>query len=206
MLTLSIQSGGRSTRMGQDKGLLPFLGEPLVKRVVSRVAHTADEIIITTNNPSAYSFLEVPLFPDILPGLGALSGLYTSLVNANHPVVALVACDLPFANAALLLVCRDILLDTKADAVVPATEHGLEPLHAVYRKDSCLPLVEKALKKGKRRMVGWHEDATIHVLHPDLVAKYDPFGVTFWNVNTPEEFHKAEAKAKELAQGKPKLS
>lgn len=198
MLTLSIQAGGGSTRMGQDKGILPFLGKPLVQRVMERVSHLANEVIVTTNDPLAYGFLEVPLYSDVIPGAGALSGIYTALVYAQNPLVAVVACDLPFANPSLLAYCRDILLASNADAVIPATERGLEPLHAVYRKATCLPLVEAALKDGKRRVISWFEGAIIHTIHPETITFYDPDGVTFWNVNTPEELKHAQEKALEL--------
>jgi molybdopterin-guanine dinucleotide biosynthesis protein A len=198
MFTISIQAGGGSTRMGQDKALLPFLGQPLVQRVMTRITHLGDEVIVTTNNPEAYGFLCVPLVKDLIPNMGALGGLYTALATARHPLVGLVACDLPFANPDLLAACRKILLDTGADVVLPATERGLEPLHAVYRVETCLLLVKAALDNGKRKMIGWHEDAKVGIISPEEVAKLDPHGVTFWNVNTPEEFRKAEARALSL--------
>jgi len=199
MLTISIQAGGGSTRMGQDKALLPFLGQPLVQRVMTRVAHLADEVIVTTKKPEAYGFLGVPLVKDLIPGMGSLGGLYTALATAIHPLVGLVACDLPFANPNLLAACREILLDTGADAILPSTELGLEPLHAVYRVDTCLPLVKAALDGGKRKMIGWHGEARVRIIPPEDVAKFDPDGITFWNVNTPDEFQEAEARALELA-------
>ena len=198
MLTLSIQAGGGSTRMGQDKGTLPFLGEPLIKRIMNRVAFTAEEVIVTTNNPKAYKFLEVPLYSDIIPGVGALSGLYTALVYANHPFVALVACDMPFASASLIAACRDILLERNADAVIPSSDRGLEPMHAVYRKKTCLSLVKDSLNKGDRKMITWHKEGNVHILPTKFVRQFDPHEVLFWNVNTPRDYIEAEAKARFL--------
>ncbi len=103
MLTVVIQAGGESRRMGQDKALLPFLGKPLIQRVIERVASLADELLVTTNRPEAYQFLDLPLFPDVIPGRGALGGLYTALSAASQPLVAVVACDMPFASPALLM-------------------------------------------------------------------------------------------------------
>lgn len=200
MLTLCIQSGGQSSRMGHDKAILPFLGEALIQRVKKRLAHLADEVLVTANDPNKYSFLEVRVVPDVIPDMGALGGLYTALKLASHPLVAVIACDLPFANPELLAFCRDILLNTDADAAVPGSGKGLEPLHAVYRRKTCLPLVEAALEANKRRMISWHADAKIRVLSPGEVAQYDPDGVTFWNVNTPEEFRRAETRARALEQ------
>ncbi len=86
MLTVAIQAGGESRRMGQDKALLPFLGQPLIVRVIERLKLLADEILVTTNHPQAYQFLGLPLYPDQQPGRGALGGLYTALNAASHPL------------------------------------------------------------------------------------------------------------------------
>ncbi len=61
MLTVIIQAGGESRRMGQEKALVPFLGRPLISRVIDRLAPIADEMVITTNHPEAFGFLELPL-------------------------------------------------------------------------------------------------------------------------------------------------
>ena len=198
MLTLAIQAGGESNRMNQDKALLPFLGQHLIERVLNRLAFLADEILVTTNHPDGYRFLEVALIPDVIPGCGALGGLYTALGAARHPLVAVVACDMPFANPALLAACRDILLDTGVDCVIPSTEKGLEPLHAVYRRETCLPAVAAAIEAGKRRMISWHNAVHVRLLSPKEILHFDPQNITFWNVNTPEEFHQAETKARDL--------
>jgi len=198
MLTLVIQAGGQSNRMGRDKALLPFCGEPLIQRVINRLTHLPAEILVTTNQPEKFAFLNLPLYPDILPGRGALGGLYTALRAAHHPFVAVVACDMPFANPDILSTCRTRLEESEADAVLPRTEQGLEPFHAVYRRKTCLPAVEHALATGQRRVISWHQDRKIHVLLPQEIAQLDPLGLAFWNINTPEAFQQAEKKACEL--------
>ncbi|MEA3351895.1 MAG: molybdenum cofactor guanylyltransferase [Chloroflexota bacterium] len=192
MLTIVIQAGGQSSRMGQDKALMLFLGYPLIERVLNRVLHLADEVMITTNHASGYRYLNIPLIPDEIPNRGALGGLYTALKAAQHPLVAVVACDMPFVNAEILSAARDILTNTQADAVIPYTEAGLEPLHAVYRRATCLPAVKAAIEAGKWRAISWHADVDIHILPPEELRKYDPRGITFENVNTPEELRQAE--------------
>src|SRR5512147_3255637 len=99
MLTVCIQAGGQSSRMGEDKALKTFLGRPLIQRVIDRLSPIADEIILTTNHPEEYTFLDLPLFSDLKPGRGALGGLYTAIASATNPFVAVVACDMPFASA-----------------------------------------------------------------------------------------------------------
>jgi molybdopterin-guanine dinucleotide biosynthesis protein A len=193
MLSFSIQAGGESRRMGQDKGLMPLLGLPLIARVIARVGSLADELFVTTNQPAGYRFLGVPLFPDVLPDHGALGGLYTALSAASHPLVAVVACDMPFANATILAIARDRLLETEADVVIPQTQAGYEPFHAVYRRETCLQAVEAALQSGEQRLISWFPAVSVVPIPPDEIARFDPLGLAFWNVNTPEEFQQAEA-------------
>ena len=85
MLTIVIQAGGQSSRMGEDKALKLFLGKPLIQRVIERLVPIADEMIVTTNRPDEYRFLNIPLVTDIKPARGALGGLYTAITSASHP-------------------------------------------------------------------------------------------------------------------------
>jgi len=186
--------------MGQDKALLPFLGKPLIARVWERVKPIADEALITTNRPEAYAFLGLPLFPDLIPGRGALGGLWTALNAASQPLVAVVACDMPFINSALLLAERDLLLHHQADAVVPHLGGGVEPFHAIYRRAACLPAIQSAIEAEKWRADAWFSQAEIVLMREEQVHKYDPQLLSFSNVNTPEELQQAEDLARMLEE------
>jgi molybdopterin-guanine dinucleotide biosynthesis protein A len=192
MLTVCIQAGGESSRMGEDKALKTFLGRPLIQRVVERLSSVADEMIVTTNRPGDYAFLKLPLFSDLRPGRGALGGLYTALASAEHPLVAVVACDMPFASATLLEAASSLLLEKEVDVVIPRSEEGYEPLHAVYRRATCLPAIEAAINADQWKVVSWFPQVKIHTLTSDEIKRYDLLGLAFWNVNTPEEFAEAE--------------
>jgi molybdenum cofactor guanylyltransferase len=196
MLTICVQAGGESRRMGRDKALMPFLGRPLIQRVVDRLSPIADEIIVTTNNPDDYRFLGLPLFPDLKPGRGALGGLYTALSSATCEAVAVVACDMPFASPKLIEAASKLLLKEEADVVIPDSGGGLEPLHAVYRRETCIPAIEAAIEADLWKLISWFPQVKVRVLQPDEVKTYDPSGLAFWNLNTPEEFAEAEQRAK----------
>jgi molybdopterin-guanine dinucleotide biosynthesis protein A len=192
MLTVCIQAGGQSSRMGEDKALKVFLGRPLVQRVIERLSPIADELIVTTNRPEDYRFLNLPLFSDLKPGRGALGGLHTAIASASHPVVAVVACDMPFASASLLEGGSRLLDAEKADVVIAQSEEGYEPLHAIYRRETCLSAIESAIDADQWKVIAWFPQVKVRVLTPDEIKQYDPSGLAFWNVNTPEEFAKAE--------------
>ena len=196
MLTISIQAGGQSSRMGEDKALKTFLGRPLIQRVVERLAPIADEIIVTTNRPDDYAFLNLRLTSDLRPGRGALGGLYTAIASATHPIVAVVACDMPFASPTLIETASGLLLEEEADVVIAKSDEGYEPLHAVYRRETCLPAIESAIEADQWKVIAWFPQVKVRVLTPEEIKPFDPIGLAFWNVNTPEEF----AKAEQLAQ------
>ena len=197
MLSIAIQAGGQSRRMGSDKALMPFLGRPLIQRVVDRLSPIADEVLVTTNSPGDYRFLDLPLFPDLRPDRGALGGLYTALSSATCASVAVVACDMPFASASLIEAASRLLVQEDADVVIPDSGDGLEPLHAVYRRKTCLPAVESAIDADKWRLISWFPQVKVRILQPDEIKMYDPLGLAFWNLNTPEEFSEAEHRARE---------
>ena len=185
MLTLAIQAGGNSSRMGKDKALMPFCGVPLIQHVLNRLSPIADEIIITTNNPDVYRFLKVPLYRDLLPNRGALGGLYTALMSAKYEFVAVVACDMPFASTQVFRSARKILVKHEADLVIPKTKNGYEPLHALYRRDACIPPIKNALDDDKWKVISWFDEVKIC----ELAVEDNEI---FKNLNTPEDFAKTE--------------
>ena len=179
--------------MGQDKALMPFRGIPLIQVVMERLAPIADEIIITTNAPDAYRFLGVPLYRDLRPNRGALGGLYTALKSAKGEFVAVVACDLPFASKEFFLTASKLIVTRGADIVIPKTEFGYEPLHALYRRDACIPPIEAALDANQWKVISWFEKVKVYALSKEEMVLFDPEGSSFWNLNTLEDFAKAEA-------------
>jgi molybdopterin-guanine dinucleotide biosynthesis protein A len=178
--------------MGEDKALKPFLGHPLIQRVVDRLSPIADELIVTTNRPVDYEFLNVRLFSDIKPDRGALGGLYTAVASAAHPQVAVVACDMPFASTKLIEGMSRLMVQNEADVVIAKSDGGYEPLHALYRRETCLPAIESAIDADLWKVIAWFPQVKVHVLTSDELKTIDPGGLAFWNVNTPEEFAKAE--------------
>jgi molybdopterin-guanine dinucleotide biosynthesis protein A len=197
MLTLAILAGGKSQRMGQDKAIMPFRGEALVRRVLDRLAGLAAEVIVIAPGSQEYLSLGLRIVADLILGRGPLGGLYTALFAASHPVVAAVACDMPFVSAELLTHQRDILFADNMDVVVPSSERGLEPLHAIYRRETCLPAVREALAAGEQRLISWFPLVKVRILSPEETNPFDPRGLMFLNINTPDELTQAEKLAGE---------
>lgn len=189
MITVAIQAGGRSLRFGRDKALVPLGGRPLIQHLLDRVAGLGEEILVTTNRPQDYRGLSLRLASDTLPGGGALAGLQTSLNAARGETVLVLACDMPFVSRGLLEHLLD--LASQADVVAPVRGGEFEPLHAVYAR-SCLPAVDAALLAGERRVISFYPRVSVRPVDEAEIAIYDPDGLSFFNVNTPQDLAQAE--------------
>ena len=190
-VTVAIQAGGRSSRMGQDKGLALLAGKPMIEHVLARVIGLGQEILITTNNPAGYTYLGLPLAGDAEPGAGALPGLYTALTAARAETVLLLACDMPFVNRDLLLYL--LTLAGQADVIVPYWQGQYQTMHAVYARDPVRAAVAASLAQGQRRMIGFYDQVRVRPVTEAEIAPFDPDGLTFFNANTPAELVAAAA-------------
>lgn len=193
--TVVVQAGGESRRMGSNKALLPFLGQPLIQRVIERVRPIADEILITANRTADFEFLKLPVYEDVLPGHGALGGLLTALTVSSASVTAVVACDMPFVSPNLLVYQAQILQSGNWDAVIPKSDGGYEPFHGVYRTQRCQQAVREAVERGEKKLVAWFPAVRVGIIEGDALNRFDSQGRIFWNLNTPEEFQAAEQAA-----------
>ncbi|MDE0682158.1 MAG: molybdenum cofactor guanylyltransferase [Candidatus Poribacteria bacterium] len=201
-----ILAGGKSRRMGQNKALIQLGDSPLIEHVIRRLRLVVDELLLITNTPTEYTHLGLPMHSDIIPDTGALGGIYTGLMHASHDTVLCVACDSPFLQPKLLSYLISILREY--DVVMPYTysrNRGIEvtnPSHstdqmtlqtlcAVYAK-RCLPVIEQMLNEPDLRVHALQERANILTLAPEIWKTYDSEGHSFFNVNTPEDFEKAQ--------------
>ena len=200
-VTVVIQAGGESRRMGRSKATVPFAGRPLICRLIERLAPVADELIITTNEAPNLAFLadeypqlNITLVSDRYHERGALPGLYTALEAASNPYVAVVACDMVFASPRLVVAEALAMHESGADVVTPQNKHGFEPLHAMYRKDGCLAPVRERVEAGEKRMQSFFDDPRVQVLPfgQEQVLAVEPRGGCFINANTPEDLARIE--------------
>ena len=170
--------------MGRDKSFIPFQGRPMIEIVRDNVAELGDELILITNNPEPYAYLELPTYGDIFEDHGPLGGIHSALVHAGSPHVLMVACDMPWLNRDLLTYL--IGLRETADVVVPRLGKFPEPLHAVYGK-TCLEPVEKYLEAGDLKIARFYSDVTVRYVDRDEIIRFDPQGRSFTNINRPQD-------------------
>ena len=195
-----ILAGGKSRRMGDNKALMRLGDNSLIGHVIHRMCLVTDELLLITNSPAEYAHLDVPMHGDILPGAGALGGIYTGLRHASHNIVLCVACDSPFVEPKLLTYLVSVL--GEYDAVMPYTHREIHASHntqitlqtlcAAYSK-RCLPIIESMLRDSELRVHALQERAHIKRVSPEVWQAFDSEGMSFFNINTPEDFESADS-------------
>lgn len=189
-------AGGRSTRMGTNKALLEVGGVRLIDGAVAALRAIFAEVLVVANDPEPYAGLGLPILPDLVPGKGPLGGLYTGVSAAAHPHAFCLACDMPFANPALMRYLAG--LAPGHDVVVPRTAEGLQPLHAVYAK-GCLPAMHRQIEADRLKIDRLFDLVRVRYVEEAEIRPFDPELHSFWNLNTREDLALARARRAQRA-------
>ena len=191
-----IQAGGRSVRMGgEPKALMDVGGKRIVERVVDALAAVVDDLLVVTNTPERYAFLQLPMVADRYPDGGALGGIFTGLSAARGDAAFTVACDMPFLHPAIIRLV--IERAGEGDVVIPRVGGQYETMHALYAK-SCLPHIEARLRAGQLKIVGFFDAVRVTEVDAATVAAHRAPALAFMNVNTPDELARARTLAAEV--------
>ncbi len=187
-VTAVILAGGNSIRMQSNKALLQYRGERFIERIHRQLAEIFSDVILVTNTPDQYRFLPCRMVSDIYSGGGSLAGIHSGLMHCATPYIFVVACDMPHLNE--ILIRRLVSMagrEEETDVVIPESEGGLEPLHAVYGK-GCLPIMEENLSQARRKIVACLDRLKVTYVSKQEIARIDPAFLSFRNINTPEEY------------------
>lgn len=181
-----ILAGGRSSRMGSNKALLPFRGGLFIEAIHRQLAVLFPEVLLITNAAEQYDFLPCRKAGDLFPEAGALAGLHSGLYHSTTEHVFVVACDMPWLSDTLIrhLASRR----HHGDLVIPEGEMGLEPLHAIYSR-KCLPYIEASLQANRRRIISFFDRISPVIVPRPLITTFDPYFRSFSNINTPADYY-----------------
>lgn len=181
-LTGLLLAGGASTRMGTDKAALAVDGIPLARRAAAVLTETCAHVLVASGDGRRLDWLGFPQVEDIEPGAGPLAGLVAGLETTPTPYAAVLAVDMPDASGAVLRLLAERIGEHQA--AVPRTQHGQEPLHAVYAASAARPL-RAAFEAGERSVVRALASLDVVEVQPGEWAPADPSGRFARNVNRP---------------------
>jgi len=182
-ITGIILAGGKSTRMGKDKGLLQLNGQTFIEHIYETLKPICKKVIIISNQKEHKQF-QIPLFEDIHKNKGPLGGIYTGLYHSGTNRNFIVGCDMPFLSIALLKYISKHI-DSFHDTIVPVFDGATQPLCAIYSKKNLKQLenminndelkMKEAIGNLNTKYISIDENTSFY--RPDL----------FRNMNTPHD-------------------
>jgi molybdopterin-guanine dinucleotide biosynthesis protein A len=201
-LAAIVLCGGQSSRMGSPKAWLEFDGEPLLARVVRRIAEAAREIVVVAAPGQEIPFLpaEVLVVRDPVSGRGPLQGIAAGLdaLQGRATMAFVSSTDVPFIHPELIRRLRALRGDS-FDIAVPRAKGHYHPLSAIYGVEA-RPEIEALLAADRlrpfylfERMRTIFADEAL-LLEGEALKAVDPELLSLENVNTPGEYEAALAR------------
>jgi len=181
-----ILAGGKSSRMGTDKGLIDLDGKPMITHVINVLQKVASKVIIIANNPS-YNQFNLEVYPDLFPEKGPVGGIYTALNCSKTEKNIILSCDTPFVNEKLL---NNLLLQSKDyEITVSKFKNKIHPLIGVYSQ-SVKTIFEENLNKNRLKLGLVNQQTELNIVHYND-CDFDE--KIFFNINTPTELKECKS-------------
>lgn len=179
-----ILAGGKSSRMGTDKGLILFDGKAIIQHILEQFQPVTDKVVIVSNNPE-YEKFGVEVIADLFRDKGPAGGIFTALSHSNTAKIFVLSCDMPFVTTAAI----EYLIQhaSRSQITIASHEGKSEPLFGVYSK-TCLTHWNMLIQKGflkLQEMIAEFDLLKLNVEGSPLFTNK-----VFININTPEDLKK----------------
>jgi len=183
---IAILAGGKSRRMGRDKAFVELAGAPMIQWVISAVAQCSARALIISNEPGKYSQFGLPVYPDVIPGMGPLSGLHTAFTVTGADRVMIAPCDSPFMSPDVIKFILNYP-DGGADAVIPFVDGREQGMLAVYSRGA-VDRFEERIASASMMFDEFRLSLNRIFISENELRAVEPDLRTFLNVNTPSDF------------------
>ena len=185
-----VLAGGRSLRMGADKAALHWGGVTMLEHIAAELARGFDDLVVVAGPRqdapvTALSSGAARLVSDSAPFEGPVTALRLGLATVHAEVAFVCACDLPFINVELALALCDMAVSH--EAAIPVVQGRLQVLHAAYRK-TCMTALDAMIGRGARKLQDLASLLNARMVAEDELRAHDPELLSFFNVNTPEDY------------------
>ncbi|MCH7409507.1 molybdenum cofactor guanylyltransferase [Belliella sp. DSM 111904] len=172
-----ILAGGKSSRMGEDKGLVKILGKAMVQHLIEKLNHLHIPCNIISNKAN-YKHFESPCFEDIIENRGPLGGLFTALSFSQKKHILLLSCDIPLIPIQALTYLLDKSLEQRINVSSIAGRYN--PLFAIY-PTSVLEMIVTCLRSNKLKMQDFIKKSIHQEIPLDKLVAPSPFLFTNFN-------------------------
>lgn len=186
-----ILAGGKSSRMGTEKGLVQLNGKSFIEHII-QVLNKVNIPVYIISNTKAYDFLGYPVIADIVEDKGPLGGIYTALMHSQQQNNLIISCDVPFVQEELIrYLCERI--DASSHCIVPTHSGNSEPLCAIYTKEG-MGLIKEMISRnelGVRNALSNLKTNFIEVSDEEFYSS-----MTFVNINSKLDLEVVRANLK----------
>jgi len=197
-ITGIILAGGKSTRMGANKSFLKIGEQTIIERITYLMKSVITNVIIISNTPDEYTFLNLPIFEDVYKGKGPLAGIHSGLKNSDTQKDFIISCDIPLMNKEMI----EFIVDYKTDKSIAVCKANgfLQPFAGLYNK-SLVNEIENIFsdksehinhtnenERKQCKVMSFIKSSEAEIINPEGSIGYTEN--TFLNINTPKDFEK----------------
>jgi len=193
MNSFIVLCGGKSKRMGQDKGSMSLNGRPMILYILKTISHFADEIVLILRddkqsdeykklfkNQILINNINIKIFTDTVKDQGPLGGIFSGLQHVVSNQAMVLPCDSPFVSEFFIKRMLELSKSTAYESFVPKWSDGrLEPLHSIYKKDT-QDIIQKLLEEDILDVKSYINKLNVKFID---VESLDPTGRSFFNIN-----------------------
>ena len=186
-----ILAGGSATRL-PSKCFRMLEGKQLILHVVERISQVTDDIVVSVRTAQQADRVKqllqtIPVVQDSIQGQSPLVGLVSGLRASRRPYIFAAPCDTVFIEPEVIRLLLQRAIGN--DGAIPMAEGNLlEPLCAVYRRESALLAAEKSIQNGRMSMLAMIKQLTKLVRVPvEDIRRLDSQLLTLRNINTEQD-------------------
>lgn len=185
-----ILAGGKSSRMGEDKGLILFNGKPMIVHVIEQLKPAVQKIFIVSNN-KAYEQFGLEVIGDLVTDIGPAGGILTAISHTDSDYNFICSCDMPFIKTDSI----NFLIEQSFDFEITVATHQekIQPLFGVYSK-SCLSEWINQIQKKNYKLQELISHFKLQKLEMKNMQSFDE--TIFTNVNSKSELEQHQQKGK----------
>jgi molybdenum cofactor guanylyltransferase len=209
-ITGIILSGGKSSRMGFNKSFLKINGKTIIEYIVELMQNIFSKVILITNSPDEYRFLNLEMLEDIYKNYGPLAGIHSGLVNSSTKRNFIISCDVPLMTEQMIR----YLVDYPTDKLITiARADGyIQQLVGIYNRD-IIVTAEDILEKEKLddernsdqqrrgcKVLSLVKQIGAEIINTDSLSFYIPD--TYFNMNNIGDFNIVKDKLEKFLTSK----
>ena len=209
-ITGVILSGGKSLRMGFNKSLLKIQGKTIIEYIVELMQNIFSKVILITNSPDEYRFLNLEMFEDIYKNYGPLAGIHSGLVNSSTKRNFIISCDVPLMTEQMIRYL--VAYPTDKLITIAKADGYIQQLVGIYNRD-IIVTAEDILEKGKLleernsdqqrrgcKVLSLVNQVGAEIINTDSLSFYIPD--TYFNMNNTEDFNIVKEKLEKFLTSK----